>query len=75
MQDVFTHLNYTICTKEESTIELSLIVINNPDGTPRCITPTNAPKPYFLKFYNLNNFNACMQFLKQHYRCVLSIKC
>jgi hypothetical protein len=58
MQDVFTHLNYTICTKEESTINISLIVINNPDGTPRWILPANAPKPFFLKFYNRNNFKA-----------------
>jgi thymidylate kinase len=58
MKDVFSQLNYTICTKEESTIEISLIVINNPDGTPRWILPANAPKPFFLKFYNRNNFKA-----------------
>lgn len=58
MKDVFSQLNYTICTKEESTFTLTLIVINNPDGSPRWIIPINALKPYFLKFYNRNNLKA-----------------
>jgi thymidylate kinase len=60
MENIFKNLGFTIskkrnCTKDKT---ITVLLINNPDGTPRWIWNANCNYPYFLKFYNISTFKA-----------------
>jgi len=58
MLSIFQNLEYAPAESKTEGTPLHLIVINNPDGTPRWLCPVKAPKPYFLKFYNISGFKS-----------------
>ncbi len=58
MQSYLSHLNYNIEEQNIHSVQIQLIVIKNPDGTPRWIIPSHAKSAYFLKFYNVSNFKS-----------------
>ncbi len=57
MESVLESLGYNTAATTTGKA-LKIIVINNPDGTPRWICPANAPKPYFLRFYNVSSLKS-----------------
>ncbi len=52
MKSIFEALHFTLSDNTSKRGRLELLVIHNPDGTPRWITPRAAKKPLFLKFYH-----------------------
>ena len=58
MQSYLSHLNYTIDEQNINAVQIQLIVVKNPDGTPRWIIPSDAKSAYFLKFYNVSNLKS-----------------
>lgn len=58
MESIFQRLGYTTTIEAEGGQLVQLIIINNPDGTPRWVCSAFAPKPYFLRFYNVSSFKS-----------------
>jgi thymidylate kinase len=60
MENIFNTIGYSISSKKESQsdVSISLLSINNPDGTPRWIWNATCTKPLFLKFYNVGSKRA-----------------
>ena len=57
MQEILKHLNYQVSTTSNAK-KVTLIVVNNPDGTPRWICNAATSKPLFLKFYAISSFRS-----------------
>jgi thymidylate kinase/thiamine kinase-like enzyme len=57
MEQLFEELGYQISTDEGSKA-LTVIRINNPDGSIRWVLPVKAKKPYFLKFYAVTSWRS-----------------
>jgi thymidylate kinase len=57
MKNVFEKLGYQ-ASIENSEKSISLLYINNPDGTIRWAWNASCKKPLFLKFYNIGSFRA-----------------
>jgi thymidylate kinase len=54
MLNIFTHIGYNVAPRNTEGNKLPLMMIKNPDGSPRWIWHAGAKKPYFLKFYNIS---------------------
>ena len=57
MQEILKHLNYQLSTASNAT-KVTLIVVNNTDGSPRWICNSATSKPLFLKFYAISSFRS-----------------
>ncbi|PCJ94031.1 MAG: hypothetical protein COA50_12785 [Flavobacteriaceae bacterium] len=51
MKAILKHLNIQLMDNQKKGASVKLLVINNPDGTPRWICNAASKKPLFLKFY------------------------
>ncbi|GAA0891217.1 hypothetical protein GCM10009122_08960 [Fulvivirga kasyanovii] len=60
MLTVFKKFGYSAESSASAGEKLELIIINNPDGSPRWVCPTKAKKPYFLKFYNISGLKSTL---------------
>ena len=61
MKEIFNKIGYHIeSTKKVDSSIVELLMINNPDGTPRWIWKSNSKKPIFLKFYNIGSKRALL---------------
>ena len=61
MKEIFSKIGYSISsTKTVDSFPIELLMINNPDGTPRWIWKSNSKKPIFLKFYNIGSKRALL---------------
>lgn len=60
MEDIFKKIGYTLQSESSSDCNkpITLLVVNNNDGTPRWICNANQSSPLFLKFYNAGSFRA-----------------
>jgi thymidylate kinase len=60
MENIFTKTGYSISLKkeQENDVSVTLLTINNSDGTPRWIWNANSKNPMFLKFYNVSSKKA-----------------
>jgi thymidylate kinase len=60
MENIFTKTGYSISLKKENKndVVVTLLTINNADGTPRWIWNANSNHPLFLKFYNISSKKA-----------------
>ena len=60
MENIFTKTGYSISLKKEQENDdvVTLLTINNSDGTPRWIWNANSNHPLFLKFYNISSKKA-----------------
>ncbi len=60
MENIFNKIGYSVALKKENQndIAVSLLSINNNDGTPRWIWNANCNNPLFLKFYNVGSKRA-----------------
>lgn len=58
MNPYFDVLHYTASRVPGSGTPLDLLLIHNPDGSPRWIIPVHARKPYFLHFYHAGSVRA-----------------
>lgn len=60
MENIFTKTGYSISLKKEQKNDdvVTLLTINNSDGTPRWIWNANSNHPLFLKFYNISSKKA-----------------
>lgn len=59
MENIFAKIGYSISsTTKNATNVVDILLINNPDGSPRWIWNANCPKPLFLKFYNVGSNRA-----------------
>ncbi len=54
MQEIFKQIGYNLSSKSTEGKELPVMMIKNPDGSPRWIWHAQAKRPYFLKFYNIS---------------------
>jgi len=57
MHQIIQHLNYTPADAKTGQ-KIRLIIVPNPDGTPRWICPAAAREAWFLKFYNVSSLKA-----------------
>tara|TARA_B110001450_G_scaffold156040_1_gene145478 strand:+ start:371 stop:2770 length:2400 start_codon:yes stop_codon:yes gene_type:complete len=57
MENIFNSLGVKINSRNEG-IPISILVINNRDGSPRWICNSNSKKPLFLKFYSISSFKS-----------------
>ncbi len=57
MQEILKHLNYQLSTASNAK-KVTLIVVNNSDGSPRWICNSATSKPFFLKFYAISSFRS-----------------
>ena len=61
MKEIFSKIGYSISsTKTVESFAMELLIINNPDGSPRWIWKSNSKKPIFLKFYNVGSKRAVL---------------
>ena len=60
MENIFKNLGITVSNKRNSVSDkgITVLIINNTDGTPRWIWNAACKQPYFLKFYNIGSFKA-----------------
>jgi len=60
MENIFNKIGYSVAVKKENQndIAVSMLSINNNDGTPRWIWNANGNNPLFLKFYNVGSKRA-----------------
>lgn len=60
MENIFKNAGYFVTTKTSNSDEetVTILQINNPDGSPRWIWNATNTKPLFLKFYNVGSFRA-----------------
>ncbi len=60
MENIFKNLGFTISKKRNSFNDkaITVLVINNQDGTPRWIWNATCNYPHFLKFYNVSTLKA-----------------
>ena len=62
MENIFNKLGYSISIKKENQndVAVTLLSINNPDGTARWIWNAKCAQPLFLKFYNIGSTRALL---------------
>ena len=60
MENIFAKMGYAISSTRINTNDavLEVLLIKNPDGSPRWIWDADSSKPLFLKFYNIGSFRA-----------------
>jgi thymidylate kinase len=60
MENIFNKIGFAVSLKKENQndVAVTLLSINNPDGTPRWIWNAKCNKPLFLKFYNVGSKRA-----------------
>ena len=60
MENIFYKTGYIVSSKKENQndVAVTLLSINNPDGSPRWIWNATCNKPLFLKFYNVGSKRA-----------------
>lgn len=56
MNSIFTHLGFNTTTGQT----MKVVVINNPDGSPRWICPVSSKTALFLKFYTITGFKSAL---------------
>ncbi|PHS06069.1 MAG: hypothetical protein COA88_11305 [Kordia sp.] len=59
MKNIFKSLGIEI-TDSNNGLLTTLLIINNPDGTPRWICNANSKKALFLKFYSIGKFKSML---------------
>ena len=58
MKAIFKHLDIQLVDKKEEGTIVTLLVINNPDGSPRWICNAKSKEPLFLKFYLIESMKS-----------------
>ena len=58
MEKILSHLNYKISSKDSQSEKIGLIIVNNPDGSPRWVCNAKASSPLFLKFYLISSLKS-----------------
>lgn len=58
MKAIFKHLGIQLVDKKKKGTIVTLLVINNPDGTPRWICNAKSKTPLFLKFYLIDSLKS-----------------
>lgn len=58
MDKILSHLNYKISSGKGQSEKIGLIIVNNPDGSPRWLCNANSSTPLFLKFYLVSSLKS-----------------